>query len=501
MAKPTVHRSTFHLPITTEEHLRDLLFEAFNVSFPDTQVCPNHSTPWRAFCDAFFARSPIVLAVASRGFGGKSMLASYLGLAQAIALKADVTILGGSGEQSRRVHEHMNRAWQAEAAPRYLLSGEPEVRKTVLKNGATIHALLASQSSVRGPHPSRLLCDEAEDIPIELLDAALGQPMTKNGVTAGVFIDGTYHIPNGTMATLIERAKTRGYICHQWCFKESMAGPHAWLSEQEVERKRATVTSQMWRIEYEVQQPNATDRALLPDQVEQMFEGEEIEDTPGEPMIFEPRDPQGVYVTGADWARQIDHSVIPTLRADVLPLRLVAYERSQRLPWPVMIGGLDARLNAYPGECLHDVTGIGDVIAGYLTQPAEGIILAGRTRSDILTAYLAAIERGEIRSPRIKSMYREHLYATTQEIYGPKHLPDSVCAMALAAKLALGSAAAAGASIAPTAYQTAQPTIYSKDGSVVTPQQANMDTTAPMVWRRDYQPSAYHASRRSLVWR
>jgi hypothetical protein len=57
-------------------------------------VCPGHSTPWRAFCDAYFARTPVQVWVASRGFGGKSFLLSLLGLVEALTLGADTNLLG-----------------------------------------------------------------------------------------------------------------------------------------------------------------------------------------------------------------------------------------------------------------------------------------------------------------------------------------------------------------------------------------------------------------------
>ena len=49
-------RIDFHLPIRKEETLRLFVKKAWGVSIPDKQVCPDHTTPWRAFADAYFAR-------------------------------------------------------------------------------------------------------------------------------------------------------------------------------------------------------------------------------------------------------------------------------------------------------------------------------------------------------------------------------------------------------------------------------------------------------------
>jgi hypothetical protein len=87
----------------TEDYVRNWLWVHLGVHIPDVQVCPNHSTPWRAFWDAFHGDNLVSVWKASRGLGGKTYLLSALGDAEAVLLHADVTILGGSGEQSERV--------------------------------------------------------------------------------------------------------------------------------------------------------------------------------------------------------------------------------------------------------------------------------------------------------------------------------------------------------------------------------------------------------------
>ena len=45
----------FRLPITDEGHLKKFVELAWGMRIPDRQVCEDHSTPWRAFADAYFA--------------------------------------------------------------------------------------------------------------------------------------------------------------------------------------------------------------------------------------------------------------------------------------------------------------------------------------------------------------------------------------------------------------------------------------------------------------
>ena len=69
----------------------------FGVRIPAVACCEGHVAPAKAFCDALFARAPVALWIASRGFGGKTFLLALLAAANAILFETDVIILGGSG--------------------------------------------------------------------------------------------------------------------------------------------------------------------------------------------------------------------------------------------------------------------------------------------------------------------------------------------------------------------------------------------------------------------
>ena len=97
-----------------------------------------------------------------------------------------------------------------------------------------------------------------------------------------------------------------------------------------------------------------------------------------------------------------------------------------------MVEILDDRNKRYPGLAAHDATGLGDVVDDLLTTDAEGVKLVGRARADLLSDYVKAIENGELEAPRIDHTYGEHKYATIGDLYGSGHLPDSICAGALA---------------------------------------------------------------------
>jgi len=430
-------KHNFHLPITTEETLRDFVRLAWGISFPDVKVCSNHSTPWRVFADAYFARSPVIILHGSRGLAGKSFLLSVLGLTEAVTLGADVNILGGSGEQSRRVLDHMRDRWAFEGAPAAMLTGEART-ETRLTNGATIEALMASQASVRGPHPSRLRCDEIDEMQLSILDAAMGQPMEQNGVKAQTVMSSTRQYADGTMTEILKRAAEKRWPVHEICWRENLQ-PHGWLTQAAVDQKRGEVTEAMWTTEYELQEPSPESRAIQPQAVEDMFDKSlgEFDGAAHEYIEIEPPVEGVTYATGADWARSKDWTVISTIRTDVRPMRVVAWERTGRLDWPVMIGRYTDRRARYPGNGLHDATGIGDVVSSYVGE--GGVTLTGQVRADLLTEYIAAIERREIKSPMIRYCYNEHKYASREDVYAGgsvHHLPDSICAGALGWKAA-----------------------------------------------------------------
>lgn len=424
----------FKLPIRDEDTLREFVRLAWGVNIPNVQVCENHSTPWRAFADAYFAKSPVSVWFASRGFGGKSFLLSVLANTEAVTLAAGVNVLGGSGAQSKRVMEHMGNLWQYESAPRYLLKGDAATI-TRLSNGSVVEALMASQASVRGSHPQRLRLDEIDEMDISILDASMGQPMEKNGVKAQTVMSSTRQYSNGTMQEILRRASERGYPVHSWCYKENLE-PHGWLTHSMVEQKKTEVTAAMWKTEYENQEPSPESRAIQPDAVEKMFDKRlgVFEGAAGEYIEIEPPIPGAKYAHGADWAKKSDWTVIPTIREDLTPKRVVAWERIGRVDWPVMIGRLDKRIARYGGNALHDATGLGDVVRDYMSESAKGFIMVGRERANLLSEYIASCENGEIVYPFIRYAYTEHKFASQEDVFSSgagHHLPDSISAGAL----------------------------------------------------------------------
>ena len=421
---------------TTEDELRAVVFDLLGVRIPDVAVCPGHSSPWQAFSEAYFATSPVSVWKGARGLAGKSFLLATLAWIEAVTLRASVTLLGGSGEQSERVHDYMRTFWNRPQAPTAALVGDPSKRRTILAWGNKIDAQTASQKSVRGAHPERLRLDEIDEMDLKILESALGQPMTRGDVPSQTVMSSTHQHADGTMTAMLRYAAERNFPVREWCWKESLE-PHGWLSMAEVDRKRSTMTAESWRVEVELGEPSPEGRAIVTEKVEAMFAGEEIRVPDWDYRELEAPVDSAVYATGADWAKEHDLTCIWTWRCDVNPMRLVAYERGNKRPWPWMFGRLDARLRRYPGEAYHDRLGCGAPGSDLFEEPVEDYTMAGRARDDLFLQYIAAIERGEYVAPKILTAYQSHRYVTNVDLFGKGHPPDEFVAAALAHQAAL----------------------------------------------------------------
>jgi hypothetical protein len=196
----------------------------WGVQIPRVRVCSHHDTPFEAFSHAYFARDPQAMWLGSRGFSGKTFTLSLLGLTEMCFLGAFVSVLGGSGAQALRVQESMNELWYADSAPRHLLKKAPTKYDTELTNEGKARTLMASQTSVRGPHPSRLRIDEIDEADLEIIQAALGQTMRRKSKVAGVGVidtntvfSSTHTYPDKTVTYFKKDFQEKGFPVFSWC--------------------------------------------------------------------------------------------------------------------------------------------------------------------------------------------------------------------------------------------------------------------------------------------
>lgn len=446
-----------------EEELYWLVQALWDHRIPRHKVCPDHDAPFDAFATSYFNREPQILIHGSRGLSGKSRLLSILGLTIAAVKGSDVNILGGSLNQSQNIHDTMRDAWESKNAPKYLVKDEG-ASLIRLRNKAKIRPLTASQKTVRGPHPPTLLLDEIDEMDQAIFDAAKGQPMPQENwmgeiIPAHTAMSSTWQYPDKTFASEYARFKEEGLPIFTWCYKDTSNPVDGWLDPAFVEQKRREIPAEMWRVEYELGEPSIGNRAFDAEAVERMFslpmptKDETVKVAKDfEQYRFEDYRIDSDYVIAADWAKEMDFTVITVWNVTHLPMRMVYYVRMRRQPYPVMIKYFNELMRKYQAHGIHDATGLGNVVADYLDSRARGFLMTGAQRDNMLSEYVNAVENDKVRAPQINSMYTAHKYCSVEMMYSRGkefHLPDEVCSGALAWKAVSGRAFAAAPSVLP----------------------------------------------------
>ena len=171
--------------------------------------------PLAYLCHAFFeegaaaARSRDAVVWACRG-GGKTFYAAVATLLDLVFKPGiEVRLIGGSLEQSQRMHGHLRRLFERPAV-RAMVDGRMTARRVALVNGSVAEVCAQSETSVRGVRPQKLRCDEVELFDPEVWAAALLAPRSRRcgAVWAHAAVEAlsTMHRPAGLMASVVARA-------------------------------------------------------------------------------------------------------------------------------------------------------------------------------------------------------------------------------------------------------------------------------------------------------
>jgi hypothetical protein len=439
-----------------------------NIHIPNVQVCPDHDAPFTAFSDAFFGRGDAFVCHGSRLFGGKTFLSAILGLTRAILLGAEVNILGGSEKQAKTMQRYMKNTheqargkfWEAIRAPSHMIDRMTATLIT-LSNGGSMQALPASETATRGEHGTDLYIDEADECDWEVFRSALGQTYEgQRGITPLTFITSTWQNADGTMTNLFDMVDEKNmeggnWRVYQWCYKETHEDVGGHNTQKAIDKKRGEMTALDWMNEVELQRPAAGDLIFTPEIIEYLFEddgfyapkGEPIRDLVGHDYIFIPPSESESFYHGTDWAKRQDFTVNHTgIEVPDGPDRLAAWAMRQREPYPLMIKQHDKRVKMYGGPNIMDGTGIGDVISDFCTVEHDTIEFQNRQLvHEMYSSYIAAIESGEYRYPRIPYLMKKFQMLTREQVYEAKrnskktHTPDPFVAAAMAHKAKLES--------------------------------------------------------------
>jgi hypothetical protein len=126
----------------------------------------------------------------------------------------EVKVLGGSREQSQRMHAHLRKFFERPGLAE-MVEGRIGERRGRLKNGSMVEVLAQSERSVRGTRPQKLRCDEVELFDEDVWHAAQLTTRSKRCgkgnraviVRGAVEAFSTCHRPGGLMSKLIADAQ------------------------------------------------------------------------------------------------------------------------------------------------------------------------------------------------------------------------------------------------------------------------------------------------------
>lgn len=193
----------------TPNQLHEWLRLTLGVEAPRVALLPGSSAAFDYLCHAFFEErgdSPGDCVVwACRG-GGKTFYGALATLLDLLFKPGiEVRILGGSAEQSQRMHEHLRRFFERPELSR-LLEERVTQRRVRMRSGSVAEILAQSETSVRGCRPQVLRCDEVELFDPEVWRAAQLVARSKRcgpvGVRGRVEAFSTMHRAHGLMAEI-----------------------------------------------------------------------------------------------------------------------------------------------------------------------------------------------------------------------------------------------------------------------------------------------------------
>jgi terminase large subunit-like protein len=225
----------------SREDLRNYVKVFLGIDVPDTNLCPDHSSPmdylWHSF-SVDFGLAPVDCIVGANHHsplpgrnadaivwanraGGKTELAAVATLLDGLFKpNCQIRILGGSGEQSSRMYEYLTTFLQRgfEGA----LAGPVRKGSCRFANGAGVEVLTQSATSVRGQHVQKLRCDEVELFDEEVFAAAKFTTLSKDNLTAAMELISTMHRPYGIMQREVAAAADAGAALFKWCLWETI---------------------------------------------------------------------------------------------------------------------------------------------------------------------------------------------------------------------------------------------------------------------------------------
>jgi hypothetical protein len=133
------------------------------------------------------------------------------------------------------------------------------------------------------------------------------------------------------------------------------------------------------------------------------------------------------YLTSVDVGRRQDATVIATVDITTEPFQLVAFDRLERIPYPVIQSRIADRARAYLGRLIVESNGVGDPLIENLDVPAEPFVTTAKSKVQAIQSLQLLLEQGRYKAKWTAEAKRELMAYQWDD----RHLTQD-CVMALA---------------------------------------------------------------------
>jgi hypothetical protein len=221
--------------LKTPDDLHAWLVKEVGIRVPRTSLIEGHAAPFDYLQFAFFGEAtetsrpigtrnqcPDCVVWANRG-GGKTFLGAVATMLDLVFKPGiEVRILGGSLEQSRRMHAQLRRLFDPHNHPMLASMVKGKITETRIRliNGSEVELLAQSHQSIRGTRVQKLRCDEVDLFKRDVWEAA--QLTTRSKQCGDFFVRGsveclsTMHVPHGVMHDLVQEARAGERRLFRW---------------------------------------------------------------------------------------------------------------------------------------------------------------------------------------------------------------------------------------------------------------------------------------------
>ena len=226
---------------TSHDQLHAWLRDTLGLTIARRPLIRGHQAPFAYLAHVFFeggrllpgrhddgeetGEPPLDCVVWANRGGGKTFLGAVATLLDLVFKPGiEVRILGGSLEQSKRMHAHL-RAFFSQPPLDTMVEGRITERRLRLTNGSSVEILAQSETSVRGTRVQKLRCDEVEMFDRDVWEAA--QLVTRSTditlddgrtieVRGSIECLSTMHRPYGLMHAVVQEAREGGRSLFRW---------------------------------------------------------------------------------------------------------------------------------------------------------------------------------------------------------------------------------------------------------------------------------------------